>query len=405
VAKPSQSRKLVSSSSKLVASTTHSKLFSLKRRCSYHSTAVLKSNETFDLPEIHEARSLLAQDKFIKAEALVNRAQEIAKYAVGENSVPYAELVELNARCKFGRNLFSDSASLFLSALQIYFQNSKSDACLRVLPQLVASVLRVEDTVDLSRYFTFARNLPHSPEPTLNLTIFLAKLQLLSVEYHRCRIKSAHTAMHAIDQELASEIAKVDLSALPNGSMLTYRWHLSVGRWYQTIYDLRREESQRQSAVESYNAALKAEAVTDEEKRTASLIRADALLGLGDLARIAEKWEEADEYYKKAVDITDQFFDRDSQRVRRVIEREAVVQFHLRRWLHAEGLMRRLIDYYNDHQPLNGSSCPQAQYDCLQAYVKLLESRGRGSEVAALKAKLGAVESITPSSSFDPYAF
>lgn len=209
--------------------------------------------------------------------------------------------------------------------------------------------------------------------------------------------------MESVEKEVAELTKHAELATLDATSALVCMWRLAVARWKTTLYDVRKEEKMKTEAVEAYTEALQASPATE---RLAALVRADAYLGLGDLAQMDKQWIEADEYYKKAVEITDNYFDRDSQRVRRVIEREAVVQYHLQRWIHAEGLLRRLMDYYSEHaKPLSSGICPQSQYDCCSAYVKMMETRGRGSEVATLKSQLEALSSITPSPTFDPLAF
>jgi tetratricopeptide (TPR) repeat protein len=236
------------------------------------------------------------------------------------------------------------------------------------------------------------------------LAISQTILKLLSVEYHKYRLEGDHTQMQRTEDVALAEIARVDLSGLPSHSVEAAGWNLVVGRWYFTLYEQRKEEKTLEQARKSFAEASKVALVDGADARLVDLIKADALLGLGDLARLSSKWEEADEHYKIAVDLTDKHFDRDSQRVRRVIEREAIVQYHMKRWLHAEGLLRRLLDYYNEHSPI-GESLPQAQAECMNNYVKMMESRGRGSETESLKAKLSSVQTILPYPTFDPYAF
>lgn len=355
------------------------------------------------MPEIDEAKALLAQHKFIKAEALVSRALDVAKYAVGEQSLPYAELVELQARCKFGRAVFSESAKLYQACAQSYLRSAKFSDAARALTLFATSVLRIEDTVDVSAFLAFSRGLGTCSDVALNVAIAQVKMQLLSLEYHKLRIKGSHTAMQGVEKEVLALATWDDFATLESTSVLACSWHLSLARWKTTLYDVRREEKTKTEAMEEYTQALKA---APAEDRLAELVRADALLGLGDLARMDKQWLEADEYYKQAVEITDKYFDRDSQRVRRVIEREAVVQYHLQRWIHAEGLLRRLMDYYSEHaKPLTSGICTQAQYDCCMAYAKMMETRGRGSEVATLKTQLEALSTVTPTPTFDAYAF
>ena len=367
------------------------------------SQSELTNIVAFELPEIEEAKVLLAQNKFVKAESLVLRALEVAKYAVGEHSLPYAELLELQARCKFGRGSFSESAKLYQTCAQSFLRNARFSDASRVLMLFATSVLRIEDSVDVSAFLAFSRGVGYSGDVSLNVTISQVKLQLLSLEYHKLRIKGSNTAMQGIEKEISDLVSRLILTSLDSSSSLVCLWHLSVGRWKQTIYDVRREEKVKQEAVEAYNEAMK---VSGAEERQAELIRADALLGLGDLARLDKQWIEADEYYKKSVELTDKYFDRDSQRVRRVIEREAVVQYHLQRWIHAEGLLRRLMDYYTEHtKPMEAGIWTQAQYECCASYVKMMETRGRGSEVSTLKLQVAAINTIIPTPTFDPYAF
>lgn len=354
------------------------------------------------MPELVEAKALLAEDKFAKAEPLVSRALEIAKYALGEHSLPYIEIVELQARCKFGRGQFSESAKLYHMCAQTYLRNSSFEEATRSLTRLSNSVLRLDDHENVSAILEFGRNIAHTGDVALNITISTVKMELLSVEYQRARIKKEEARVQALEKEFFELAKSVDFATLDEGSNVVCGWWLAVARWKQTIYDTKRDEKVKQEAIEAYNSALKASAKDDRE---AELIRADAQLGLGDLARLDKKWTDADEYYKKAVEATDKYFDRDSPRVRRVIEREALVQYHLNRWLHAEGLLRRLMDYYNEHtNALSTGICPRAQYDCCEAFVAMLENRGRTTEAQTIKTRLSAVTTILPTPIFDPLA-
>lgn len=356
----------------------------------------------FDLPEIHEARALLAQAKYAKADTQLERALEIAKFAVGEQSTAFAGLLELKADCKFGIGRYSESASLYQQCLSTFLKASKFDDARRVLQRYVASVLRMGSLVDISKHISFARSLGSTSNHALTLEILLAKLQILSLEYHQMRMEQANTAMETLEKEIGALVTSVEKEPHPTGNVDAFLWQLSLGRWYQTLYDLRREDSMHDLAKQAYEEALK----VSGPKRLEDLIRADALLGLGDLARLSSKWEEAHDYYNKSVDLTDQYFDRDSTRVRHVIEREAVIQFQLKRWIHAEGLLRRLIDYYNSYRPITeDGTCSQLQFECMESYVKMMDSRGRTGEAAVVRTQLDKVKTIIPSTTYDPNAF
>lgn len=356
----------------------------------------------FDLPEIHEARALLAQNKFSRAEAQLERALDIAKYAVGESSPAFADLLELKANCKFGVGRYKESASLSQRCLAIYLKASKFDDSRRALSLFTQSVLRLGPLEDNRAYIDFARSLSPTPNHTLNLEMTLAKLQILSLDYLNYRMEEAKTSMETVEKEIESLITSVEKEPHPSGNVDAFLWQLSIGRWYQTLFDLRKEDDTLNLAKSAYEEALK----VSGPKRLEDLIRADALLGLGDLARLGSKWEEADEYYKKAVDLTDNHFDRDSTRVRHVIEREAIIQFQLKRWIHAEGLLRRLIDYYNTHKPFGEDGlCPKLQHECMESYVKMMESRGRTGEAAIVREQLNKVKKVIPATTFDPTAF
>lgn len=380
------------------------------------------------MPEIHDAKAFLASGKYVKAETLLSRAQDIAKYAVGEKSLPYAELVALNARCKFFQSKFLESANFCQQAMQTYLKLAEFSSMRDILPLYTLAVLRLPHSTEKNSFFAFTRGIGVTADPALNVTVSTCKIQLISVCYHDERLKNMNTAMEALEHEISGLIASTELDDLPQDSLIVSRWHLTVGRWYQSLYDMRRDEETHKKALQAYtfvssaSAGLKSKPTSQNEGQSNSeggsvdmkdknddrefqLVRADALLGLGDLARIQEKWEEADEHYKVAIDITDRFFDRDSTRVRHIMEREAVVQFNLKRWLHSEGLLRRLLDYYTEHKPLNGDTCQRGQYECLSTYIQLLEARGRGSEVATLKTQIQAITTILPPPAFDPYAF
>lgn len=354
------------------------------------------------MPEIHEARALLAQSKFAKAATQLDRALEIAKYAVGEQSYQYAELVELKADCKFSLSNFGESAPLFLRCIQSYMKSSKIDDTRRVIGNFVASVLKAGESIDLKPFFAWARSAKPTSHQTLDREISIAKLQILSLDHHKKRLEKSEEAMRAVEEEIKEVIESVPKEAHVSDNVDVYMWSLCVGRWYQTLFELRGEQSSADLAKEAYEEALK----VSGPKRVENLVKADALLGLGDMARLASNWEEADEYYKKSIDLTDQHFDRDSQRVRHVIEREAIIQFHLKRWIHAEGLLRRLIDYYHENKSISESgSIRQVQHECMQSYVKMMESRGRTGEAAQVKSLLDKVTTVVPSTTFDPYAF
>lgn len=354
------------------------------------------------MPEIHEARSLLAQAKYAKADTQLARALDIAKFAVGEQSTSFAELLELKAHCKFGVSRYNESASIYQQCLTTFLKASKFDDSRRILARYVASILRLGPLGDLGASISFVRSLSSTPNHPLNLEIILAKLQILSIEYHKMRMEEANTSMAALEKEIQTLINSVEKEPHPSGNVDAFLWQLSLGRWYQTLYDLRREETTHDQAKKAYEAALE----VSGPQRLEDLIRADALLGLGDLARLSSKWEEAHDFYNKAVDLTDKYFDRDSTRVRHVIEREAIIQYELKRWIHAEGLLRRLIDYYNSYRPISEEGhCPQLQFECMQSYVKMMESRGRTGEAAVVRAQLDKIKIVIPALTYDPHAF
>lgn len=372
-----------------------------------HWPPFLPQNEiccsAFDLPEIAEAKSFLGQGKFVRAEPLLIRALEIAKYAVGEQSTPYNELSDLLAGCKFERQLYIDAAKLYQTVAAHYLKNNSYEAAQRAISRYSTSFLRAEDATLATNGLAFVRKLsvPPSAPADLATTIGLAGLYVRSVEYHKLRLACNNSAMESLQNEIDVLVDEVGKGVHGAESIASASWHLAVGRWNQTLFEIRHEEARSQTAVDAYEKASKVGALAP--LRDSDLVRADALLGLGDLARIAGKWEAADDYYKKAVELTDKHLDRDSPRVRRVIEREAQVQYHIKRWLHAEGLLRRLLDYYQEFHPLQDPA-PQAQVECMRCYVSMMEARGRGSEVANLKTQLESIKTITPYPTFDPFA-
>lgn len=221
--------------------------------------------------------------------------------------------------------------------------------------------------------------------PELKTIAYACKISMLSLKHHYSPTESIYL------QKLIDN-ADEYLSQVPKDSFACL----------YLLYTIQKLENYRNESTESDVFLKIVETIDSMDPKSLDakmeLLLAECLVNLGYDHYLQEKYVSSEEFYRRAVDLTDRYFDRDDARVRRVIERVALTQCSLIKWLQAEGLLRRLLEYY---ETLPVENLNTINVECMKAYCQMMNTRGRGNEARNAEALIEKVTNPKPIPPFD----
>lgn len=330
----------------------------------------------FQLPEIDQAHALIKERKFIKADALLQRASEICKYACGETSLEFGKLASSRAYCLFHLEKFAEARNQLKTFVQIAMKSNVEEIHLDVLVNIF---------IVYSYSFEYADGialldsiLDRSKSSSTTIICNALKAAFLLLKQHKTEVSEQDSieALLKTASELSTSLDSSDTSLL-------------FLKYIEAI--VRQQNHRLDEAAVMYKEILELTNNSKDLPSNLELIRADTLLNLADIYYAHQDYKMAEEYIRKSVEITDKHFDRDHRRVRRVVETAALIESKLVKWLQAEGLLRRLLDYY---QTLNNDEFTDLQVQCMEAYCTMMEARGRGNEVERIRERISSIQTL-----------
>lgn len=341
----------------------------------------------FHLPEIDQAEALIKEGKYLKAESLVQRAQDICKYACGDESVELAQLASMRSYCLFHLGKYPLACEQLKNYLQIVLKRDKS----KINFDVMINIYKVFSLMNqLSEGIDVVDNiLKHVDQPDIQTLSHTLKGILITLQQY----KSGHEDKTQIETQF--ELAKVAGASL--GPQSIEKLFLNL-----VLASLEHRDKNIQKAQSLYEEVIDNSGDVSNFLDSVQLIVADAHLGLADILYEQTDYKGAENHIRKSVELTDKYFDRDHSRVRRVVESAALIESKLLKWLQAEGILRRLLDYYQNLGP-NDFTKPQVQ--CLEAYCIMMEARGRGNEVLSIRKRISEITNPTERLPFDENCF
>jgi hypothetical protein len=127
-------------------------------------------------------------------------------------------------------------------------------------------------------------------------------------------------------------------------------------------------------------------------------IHADVMFGMGEVKLARGEYAQAEEHFTPAIALTDKHFSKHSQRVRHILEKISIAEIRQRKFFFAEGLFRRLMEWYSTSP---AELATDVQQECLRAFSSMLTVQRRDSEAAQINERLSAIKDPLPSPPFD----
>lgn len=370
------------------------------------------------MPEIEESKILIKEAKYAKAEPLLQRSLEIAEFAIGKDDVEYKKLVEMLLECYYKMHRNYLAVNLFGKVIVNYIESDEKKAQLLIM-QFSNSFLKIDydelKSKETQDYLESLKKLTKSPDLVIQIYTFQIKITTLKMVYFDNNQDISQDDKLTRRLELFKQINTFfqDANSLVDqitDNFVKSQWDLTIARCWYYYYSQVADKVAHDEILQSKKKLLAALETLQQPVLShfiePDLVKSDIFLALGEIESYFKNWHESETFLNKSIDLADRHFDRDSQRVRKIIEKMALVQFHLNRWIHAEGLLRRLINYYLENNiPNQQGFIEKSQFDCMKSYCDMMDIRGRGNESENIKRLLDSVTFIKSCAPFDSDAF